>query len=128
MKSDYRYAPSVYYNFPYPNPTQEAKATIESCAQAVLDARDNHPGTSLAFLYNPDTMPDDLISAHQALDAAVEAAYGVDFGGDEEKIVAHLFKLYEAALNKKNEGTTIQKETSPKSAGIKVKVKRVNKQ
>ncbi|MCR5583540.1 MAG: hypothetical protein K6F70_08075 [Eggerthellaceae bacterium] len=29
-----------------------------------------------------------------ALDAAAEAAYGVDFGGDEEKIVAHLFKLY----------------------------------
>jgi len=24
----------------------------------------------------------------------VEAAYGVDFHGDEEKIVAHLFKLY----------------------------------
>ena len=37
---------------------------------------------------------DDLLSAHQELDAAVEAAYGVDFGGDEEKIVAHLFKLY----------------------------------
>ena len=128
LKSDYRYAPSVYYNFPYPNPTQEAKATIESCAQAVLDARDNHPGTSLAFLYNPDTMPDDLISAHQALDAAVEAAYGVDFGGDEEKIVAHLFKLYEAALNNENGKATIHKETTPKSTGIKVKVKRVNNQ
>ena len=37
---------------------------------------------------------DDLRAAHKALDAAVEAAYGVDFGGDEEKIVAHLFKLY----------------------------------
>ena len=32
--------------------------------------------------------------ALRALDAAVEAAYGVDFKGDEEKIVAHLFKLY----------------------------------
>nr|WP_293673941.1 hypothetical protein [uncultured Parolsenella sp.] len=32
--------------------------------------------------------------AHAELDAAVEAAYGVDFNGDEEKIVAHLFKLY----------------------------------
>lgn len=35
-----------------------------------------------------------LVEAHRALDAAVEAAYGVDFNGDEEKIVAHLFKLY----------------------------------
>lgn len=32
--------------------------------------------------------------AHAELDAAVEAAYGVDFNGDEEKNVAHLFKLY----------------------------------
>ena len=48
--------------------------------------------------------------------------------GDEEKIVAHLFKLYEAALNNENGKATIQKETTPKSTGIKVKVKRVNNQ
>ncbi|MEE1274357.1 MAG: type IIL restriction-modification enzyme MmeI [Olegusella sp.] len=35
-----------------------------------------------------------LFDAHRKLDVAVEAAYGVDFNGDEEKIVAHLFKLY----------------------------------
>lgn len=35
----------------------------------------------------------DRLVTHRTLDAAVEAAYGVDFGGDEEKIVAHLFKL-----------------------------------
>lgn len=49
---------------------------------------------TLADLYDPDKMPDDLLAAHKALDAAVEAAYGVDINGDEEKIVAHLFKLY----------------------------------
>ena len=38
----------------------------------------------LAVLYDPDKMPDDLRAAHKALDAAVEAAYGVDFHGDEE--------------------------------------------
>ena len=37
---------------------------------------------------------DGLRAAHHALDAAVESAYGVDFNGDEEKIVAHLFQLY----------------------------------
>ena len=42
-------------------------------------------------------MPSDLLAAHRALDKAVEEAYGVDFGGDEEKIVAHLFKLYAEA-------------------------------
>lgn len=94
LKSDYRYSPVVYNSFVFPNPTPEQRETIEKCAQSVLDARANHPGKSLADLYDPDKMPDDLLKAHQALDAAVEAAYGVDFNGDEEKIVAHLFKLY----------------------------------
>ena len=59
-----------------------------------MDAREQHPDESLADLYDPDKMPEGLKNAHELLDAAVEAAYGVDFGGDEEKIVAHLFKLY----------------------------------
>ena len=42
-------------------------------------------------------MPSDLLEAHKALDRAVEEAYGVDFNGDEEKIVAYLFKLYAEA-------------------------------
>lgn len=40
----------------------------------------------------------DLLEAHRALDMAVEAAYEVDFNGDEEKIVAHLFKLYAGTI------------------------------
>jgi len=71
--------------------------TIEACAQAILDTRDNYPDKSLANLYDPDKMPADLVAAHKVLDAAVEAAYGVNFDGDEEKIVAHLFKLYAQA-------------------------------
>ena len=95
LKSDYRYNNTIVYNnFIWPEPSSKQIATIENCAQKVLDARDAHPGQSLADLYDPDFMPADLRAAHRALDAAVEAAYGVDFNGDEEKIVAHLFKLY----------------------------------
>lgn len=43
-------------------------------------------------------MPSDLLAAHRTLDNAVEEAYGVDFDGDEEKIVAHLFRLYAEAI------------------------------
>lgn len=43
-------------------------------------------------------MPMDLLEAHRALDMAVEAAYEVDFNRDEEKIVAHLFKLYAGTI------------------------------
>lgn len=95
MKSDYRYSKDIVYNnFIWPNPTFEQKQAIEQAAQAVLDARGAHPDWSLAQLYDPDKMPSDLLVAHKALDKAVEQAYGVDFDGDEEKIVAHLFKLY----------------------------------
>lgn len=95
LKSDYRYSGGVVYNnFVWPNPTPEQKERIEACAQMVLDARDQFPGKSLAHLYDPDKMPQLLKDAHHELDMAVEAAYGVEFNGDEERVVAHLFKLY----------------------------------
>ena len=95
LENRYSYSSGVVYNnFVWPEPADEQRQAIESCAQAVLDARDNHPNDSLAILYDPDKMPADLLAAHKALDKAVEEAYGVDFNGDEEMIVAHLFKLY----------------------------------
>ena len=95
LKSDYSYANTIVYNnFVWPDATENQRERVEASAQKVLDARAKHPDSSLADLYDPDKMPDNLIAAHKALDAAVEAAYGVDFGGDEEKMVAHLFKLY----------------------------------
>ena len=97
LKSDISYSSSVYNNFPFPSPTPEQKQKIEQLAQSILDIRDSYPDKSLADLYDPDKMPPDLLAAHKALDKAVEEAYGVDFDGDEEKIVAHLFKLYAEA-------------------------------
>ena len=97
LKSDYSYANTIVYNnFVWPEPDDAQRALIEECAQAVLDARAAHPDATLADMYDPDNdfLFPDLAKAHAGLDAAVEAAYGVDFGGDEEKIVAHLFKLY----------------------------------
>lgn len=102
LKSDYRYANTVIYNnFLFPTPTDAQRAAIESAAQAVLDARASYQGATLADLYDPDNdwLYPDLTKAHKALDAAVEAAYGVDYHGldDAEKelaIVSHLFELY----------------------------------
>ncbi|MBE6465894.1 DNA methyltransferase [Denitrobacterium detoxificans] len=95
LESRYRYSGGVVYNnFVWPRPDESQLAAIERCAQSVLDVRALYPDVALAKLYDPDKMPDDLREAHLALDRAVEAAYGVDFNGDEEKIVAHLFKLY----------------------------------
>ena len=97
LKSDYRYSGGIVYNnFVWPEPTVSQREEVERCAQAVLDARDAQEGATLADMYDPknETFFPELMAAHRALDAVVEAAYGVDFGGDEERIVAHLFNLY----------------------------------
>ncbi|MCT7770174.1 MAG: methylase [Lactobacillus crispatus] len=86
----------VYNNFPFPNTTDEQKEKIEQTAQAILDARANHPNDSLADLYDPrGLMPSDLRKAHQANDKAVLKAYGLSTKATESEIVAHLFKMYE---------------------------------
>ena len=67
---------------------------IEAAAQGVLDERAAHSGSSLADLYDPIAMPPNLRQAHQALDKAVDAAYGKKgFASDAER-VAFLFELY----------------------------------
>ena len=95
LKSDYSYSPAVYNNLPWPSePTEKQRMTIEEAAQTVLDARAAHPEASLADLYDPVAMPPDLRKAHQALDKAVDAAYGKKtFASDAER-VAFLFELY----------------------------------
>jgi hypothetical protein len=96
LKSDFSYSPAVYNSFVFPDATEEQRVAVERAAQEILDARAMYIGKSLAQLYDPDyeMFYPALYDAHRKLDAAVEAAYGVDFNGDEEKIVAHLFKLY----------------------------------
>lgn len=100
LKSDYRYSIGLVYNtFPWPDATPAQRAKIEALAQAVLDARANHPTASLADLYDPDTMPADLRRAHHALDLAVDRLYRpAPFASDRDR-VEHLFGRYEALVN-----------------------------
>lgn len=97
MKSDYQYSANIVYNnFVWPEANGRAVADIERAAKAVLDVRERHSDLSLAKLYDMRSAPllPDLYDAHADLDRAVEMAYGVDFGGNEDQIVSHLFQLY----------------------------------
>jgi restriction-modification enzyme MmeI-like protein len=97
LKSDYRYSAGIVYNnFPWPQAsTAKQRKAIEEAAQAVLDARGKHPGSSLAGLYDPLAMPPQLVKAHQRLDAVVDVAYSKrKFSGDSDR-VAFLFELYQ---------------------------------
>lgn len=96
MKSDYRYSIGLVYNtFPIP-PVDESKLnSLSPHTKAVLKARENHPDATLAELYDPDLMPNDLLKAHTTLDRAVDKLYrSKKFASDAERI-EHLLALYE---------------------------------
>ena len=101
LGNGYRYsAQIVYNNFPWPEASETQKEGIAQKAQAVLDARSQFPDSSLADLYDPDTMPPVLTKAHAALDAAVDKLYRKTAFPDDAARVAFLFELY----GKKTEG------------------------
>lgn len=97
LKSDYSYSNTIVYNnFPWPeNPTAKQKEAIEKAAQAVLDARASFPNSSLADLYDPNTMPPALVKAHQQLDKVVDLCYRSQPFTSEAKRIEFLFELYD---------------------------------
>ncbi|MDR3055395.1 MAG: N-6 DNA methylase [Zoogloeaceae bacterium] len=98
LKSDYRYSKDIVYNnFPWADVTDDQKKKIETAAQGVLDARAKFPESSLADLYDPRTMPPELLQAHQALDKAVLKTYGFSSKEfTEANCVARLMERYQA--------------------------------
>ena len=103
LKNDYRYAPSVYYNFPMPKPTEEQRRKIEQTAQGVINARSLYADKCLADMYGDKMyLYPELLTAHQQNDRAVMEAYGfpVKSSFTESQCVAELFKLYQELTNK----------------------------
>lgn len=96
LKSDYQYsAKLVYNNFPWPSPDEAQTKAVEAAAQSVLDARAAHHTATLADLYDPATMPPDLVKSHAALDKAVDRCYRSEPFTSERERVEYLFALYE---------------------------------
>lgn len=98
----YRYTSDIVYNnFPRPIPTEEQKKKIEQTAQAILDARNLYPDSSLAELYDELTMPIELRKAHKENDKAVMQAYGFSTKMTESDIVWKLMEMYEELIKSK---------------------------
>lgn len=95
MKTDYRYSNTVVYNnFPVPDLSARAKSELTDAALRVLDVREYHSEMTLAQLYDPDTMPQDLRIAHEQLDLLVDSLYrDTLFASDDERL-KRLFTLY----------------------------------
>lgn len=105
LKNDYRYAPSVYYNFPFPKKTDESYKKIVSTAQKILDARKIYAEHSLAEMYgNKMYLFPELLKAHQLNDKAVMEAYGITSKSEEFRsesaCVAMLMNMYKDLTEK----------------------------
>jgi len=96
LKSDYRYSSSLGYNtFPVPPLNLSQKEKLNNSAMNILMARENHTEMTLAQMYDPDEMPEDLRNAHDANDLIVDKLYqDKAFLNDEERL-AKLFAMYE---------------------------------
>jgi len=92
----------VYNNFPWIDATEEQQQEIGNLAKLIIDARALFPDSSLADLYDPLTMPPELLKAHQNLDRAVLQLYGFptkksEF--NEADCVAALMERYQKLIN-----------------------------
>lgn len=101
LKTDYRYSAKLCYNtFPFPEISVKQKEIINQYVFAVLDERAKFPQKTMAWLYNPETMPKGLLKAHQELDQAIERIYRIQpFTSDAERL-EYLFKMYDEITKK----------------------------
>ncbi|WP_341363766.1 lactate dehydrogenase [Thalassospira sp. SN3W] len=101
MKTDFRYSNTLGWNtFPLPTLTEKHKEDLSRCAENILLAREIHFPASIADLYDPETMPENLRKAHDANDEVLERIYiGRRFKNDTERL-EKLFDLYSKMIAK----------------------------
>ncbi|HBN8607643.1 TPA: class I SAM-dependent DNA methyltransferase [Pseudomonas aeruginosa] len=95
LRTDYRYSNTLGWNtFPVPLLTEQNKADLTRCAEDILLAREAHFPATIADLYDPEAMPDNLRHAHERNDEVLERIYiGRRFRNDTERL-EKLFDLY----------------------------------
>jgi hypothetical protein len=95
IKTDFRYSNTLGWNtFPIPLLTEQNKADLTTRAEDILLAREVHFPATIADLYDPDNMPDNLRHAHEQNDEVLERIYiGRRFKNDTERL-EKLFELY----------------------------------
>ena len=95
LRTDFSYSNTLGWNtFPVPSLTSQHKADLSRCAEDILLAREAHFPATIADLYDPENMPDDLRRAHEANDEVLERIYiGRRFRNDTERL-EKLFQVY----------------------------------
>jgi len=111
LRTDFSYSNTLGWNtFPVPTLTSSNKADLSRCAADILLAREAYFPATIADLYDPDRMPDDLRGAHERNDETLERIYiGRRFRNDTERL-EKLFELY-ARMTAAKPATRPKKET-----------------
>jgi hypothetical protein len=105
LETRIRYSNTLGWNtFPVPQLTEKNKADLTRCAEDILLAREAHFPATIADLYDPDNMPENLRHAHERNDEVLERIYiGRRFKNDTERL-EKLFEMYTKMTNKKAAG------------------------
>ena len=108
MRTDFSYSNTLGWNtFPVPMLTEKNKADLTRCAEDILLAREAHFPATIADLYDPDNMPENLRHAHERNDEVLERIYiGRKFKNDTERL-EKLFDLYTKMTSQKKSGGKI---------------------
>lgn len=95
MRTDFSYTNTLGWNtFPVSKLTDKNKEDLTRCAEDILLAREVHFPATIADLYDPENMPEDLRRAHDRNDEVLERIYiGRRFKNDTERL-EKLFELY----------------------------------
>lgn len=95
LRTDFSYGSTLGWNtFPVPTLTEQNKADLTRCAEDILLVREAHFPATIADLYDPEAMPEDLRAAHDRNDETLERIYiGRRFRNDTERL-EKLFELY----------------------------------
>ena len=103
LETRIRYSNTLGWNtFPLPKLTTKNKADLTRCAENILLARERHFPATIADLYAPDKMPEDLRRAHERNDEVLERIYiGRRFKNDTERL-EKLFALYTKMTQKED--------------------------
>ncbi|AMS32663.1 lactate dehydrogenase [Betaproteobacteria bacterium UKL13-2] len=110
LKNDFRYSNTMGWNtFPMPRLTDQNKSDLTARAENILVTREAHFPATIAELYEPNAMPDDLLHAHEQNDEVIERIYiGRRFRNDTERL-EKLFEMYAKTAAAKSSGPKTRK-------------------
>jgi len=102
LETRIRYSNTLGWNtFPIPQLTEKNKIDLKNCVEEILIARERHFPNTIADLYDPEKIPEDLRQAHERNDEVLERIYiGRRFKNDTERL-EKLFELYTEMTTKR---------------------------